>query len=272
MDWQTYEEVTKNIYETIGKESGVKIIGWGNTCKVAGRSTVKHQIDVLTSHSDGLHTYLTDIECKYWNTHIDKDIVMKVKDIVEDCGFNKGVIVSKLGFTPDAITFAKYSNIGLVILREPIAEDWENRVKTITFTLHSCVPTITEYFNESIEVYDESINGKTLDTEFFFYMFADGTKKTIKTIIENFYTKLTFDKADIEIKETINLPDETYLYDTDGKKYAKVKNIRIAGILATSTQKTEINAEDHVWLILKSLFDDKYFTISKDNIIRDVSE
>ena len=35
------------IYETLGKESGVKIEGYGNNCKVKGKSGVNHQIDVL---------------------------------------------------------------------------------------------------------------------------------------------------------------------------------------------------------------------------------
>jgi len=55
---------------------------------------------------------------------INKDIVMKVSAIIEDTGINKGVIVSKNGFTPDGITFAKYKNIGLVELREAEEKDW----------------------------------------------------------------------------------------------------------------------------------------------------
>ena len=48
-----------------------------------------------------IHGRLTAIECKYWNKNINKDTVMKVKQIVKDCNFNKGIIVTKNGFTPD---------------------------------------------------------------------------------------------------------------------------------------------------------------------------
>ena len=50
----------------------------GGNCKVRGKSGVSHQIDVLTSHPDGVHTYKTAIECKYWDKYIDKDVIMKV--------------------------------------------------------------------------------------------------------------------------------------------------------------------------------------------------
>jgi len=118
LDWKTYEFITKYIYETLGKEAGVKVEGYGNTCKVSGKSGVPHQIDVLTSHSDGIHTYRTAIECKYWNEKISKETVMKLSDIIDDAGIQKGVIVSKNGFTPDAIAIAKFRHIALVELRE----------------------------------------------------------------------------------------------------------------------------------------------------------
>jgi hypothetical protein len=91
MDWKDYEQVTRNIYETLGAKAGVKVVGHGNSFKVKGDSGVEHQIDVLTAHFDGIHQYLTDIECKYWDKAVNKDVLMKVKAIVEDCHFSKGV-------------------------------------------------------------------------------------------------------------------------------------------------------------------------------------
>ena len=61
LDWKSYEELVKNIYEQLGRASGVKILGHGSSCKFKGKSGVEHQIDVLTSHNDGIHDYLTDI-------------------------------------------------------------------------------------------------------------------------------------------------------------------------------------------------------------------
>src|ERR1035438_8764059 len=135
MTWKEYEEITNYIYEAIGKNTGVTIECFGNTCKVIGKSGVEHQIDVLTNHSDGIHSYKTGIECKYWDENINKDIIMKVAAIVEDAGLNKGIIVSKNGFTPDAISFAQYRNIGLVELREITENDWEGTIRNIFFEI-----------------------------------------------------------------------------------------------------------------------------------------
>src|SRR5262245_3150377 len=130
MDWLYYENITKYIYESLGKRTGVKIEGHGPSCRVKGRSGVEHQIDVLASHSDGIHSYRTAIECKYWKDKVDKDIVMKVVNIIEDAGIDKGVIVSKNGFTEDGISFARYKNISLVELRETGKGDEEVIGKT----------------------------------------------------------------------------------------------------------------------------------------------
>lgn len=118
LDWRTYESITKYIYETLGRKTGVKIVGHGSNCKVLGKSGVNHQIDILTTHSDGIHSYKTAIECKYWKEKINKEIVMKVSVTIEDAGIEKGVIVSKAGFTKDGAEFVKYKNIGIVELRE----------------------------------------------------------------------------------------------------------------------------------------------------------
>ena len=96
LDWKTYESITKYIYENLGKQSGVTVKGYGNDCKVAGKSGVSHQIDVITSHTEGSHTYETAIECKYWKKKVSKDIVMKLVQILEDTGISKGIIKSSV--------------------------------------------------------------------------------------------------------------------------------------------------------------------------------
>jgi predicted helicase len=108
----------KFFYETLGSQSGVSIKGYGNTCIVKGKSGVRHQIDVLTAHSDGTTIHETAIECKFRKGKVNKDVVMKLVQILEDTGISKGIIVSKSGFTCDGILYAKYKDIGIIHLRE----------------------------------------------------------------------------------------------------------------------------------------------------------
>jgi len=67
LDWKKYELITKYIYETLGHEFNIHVEDNGKDCKALGASGVYHQIDVLTSETDGINTYRTAVECKYWN-------------------------------------------------------------------------------------------------------------------------------------------------------------------------------------------------------------
>lgn len=271
MKWDDYEEITKGIYEALGKHAGVSIVGHGNNFKIKGKSGVEHQIDVLTSHSDGIHQYLTDIECKYWANKVDKDIIMKVKSIVEDCYFSKGIIVSKMGFTDDAITYAASVSIGLVILREPIEEDWKGRIKTIVVNMHMHFPEILR-FEQIITKKYEDIEELFIDTEKYYYIMPDGSKKLIREIIDEYQKLLTFDNVDKEIDQEVSFPQGTILYGPEDRKIADINSVKIKGILRRSTHTIEVNGEDRVWLIMKSLFENKQFIISKNGKITEVSK
>jgi hypothetical protein len=137
MNWKSFEEVVSYIYENIGVKSGLAIEGRGHKCLVKGKSGISHQIDILFSHSDGVHKYFTAIECKYWNGKINKEVIMKLQSICIDCNIDKGIIVSKYGFTKDTIEYAKYVNIGLVELREPNSVDPDFLKNRITFHLQT---------------------------------------------------------------------------------------------------------------------------------------
>ena len=102
---------------------------------------------------------------------------MKLKSIVEDCQFNKGVVVSKCGFTNDALTYAKSVNIGLVILREPIEEDWKGRIKIIVIQVHILTPEITKFEHFVSKVFQD-VQNKVLKANEYVYSFQDGKKNT----------------------------------------------------------------------------------------------
>jgi hypothetical protein len=265
-----YEQVTRKIYETLGDKAGVKIVGYGSSFTVKGSSGVNHQIDVLTSHFDGIHQYLTDIECKHWDKKINKDILMKVKAIVEDCRFSKGVVVSKLGFTEDAIAYGKYENIGLVILREPTEEDWEGRIQTIVIKLHPHVAEIARFDHQVTEVY-ENRQGPIQVSEYH-YQFPDGTRKEMSEVVQEFEKGLTFDKVGQTVESEVKFPAGTVLLDSENKRIAQVVGVNIAGVLKSGEiMTTEVNGRDKVWLFMKSIFEEKTFMISHEGEIHDVS-
>ncbi len=274
MNWEIYEETVKNIYQVLGASKGVKIECYGNSCKCTGKSGDDHQIDVLTTHNDGIHDYKTSIECKYWKQKINKDIVMKVLEICKDCNFHKGVIVSKMGFTPDAIKYAKYYDIGLVELREPLKQDIENRITEVNINIIPLIPNITRLYNIVHEEEDQNHTHFEINTSDSYYLFPDGTHKTIRHLVEDFFREIKQAQKFNELTEkSVLFPNDTYLQSPSPELSLRVKSVHIQGILVTDTmaETVKIRWEDRVWLIMKSIFEEKMFTVSRSGNIQEVS-
>jgi len=266
MNWEEYEEITKYIYETLGSKNGVKIEGYGNTCKILGKSSVEHQIDVLTSHSDGLHTYKTAIECKYWKDTINKDIIMKVAEIVEDAGLNKGVIVSKNGFTPDAISFAKYRNIGLIELREPTEEDWKGRIKNIQINLRMLLPEVEiQFLVSKPNTESETIQIALLDIQH-----SGGKIESMEKYIEEFLPELHERKEGELVERIFQFEQGAKVFNKKTKKQIEINGFKIVGQLKVAKNDiVEIKGEDRIFMIMKSIFEDKSYIITKDKQIKE---
>jgi hypothetical protein len=273
MKWETYEETVKNIYEVLGASKGVKIECYGKSCKCKGtdQSEVKHQIDVLTVHTDGIHNYKTSIECKYWNKKINKDIVMKACEIRQDCNLQKAVIVSKMGFTPDAIKFAKHKGIGLVELREPLKQDREKRLEQINTMPSPAIPKILYFKNILHE--EEPQQGINIDvnTSESHYLFPDGCHKTIIDLIYDWLREIKqAGNLNVVMEKVISFPNGTYLKTPELS--IKVNAVHIKGSLVTgSMEKVEFRWEDRISLIMKDIFEEKMFTVSRSGNIQEVS-
>lgn len=271
LDWKKYEEITKYIYETLGKESGVKIKGYGNNCKVKGKSGVSHQIDVLTEYSDGIHINLTAIECKYWQEKITKDIVMKVSEIIEDAGINKGVIVSKNGFTQDGISYAKYKNIGLVELCEADELTYEKIPKHLDTGLGFQIKSTLlrpEILSINIDAIDKvQIERETIEIYQTVIILPDGNQIPFEHYIKMFQQELhTQKKIFRTIVKDYKIP-EGILLNKKTNSSVKIKGIIFIGVLIEKNTDFKFSVVDQVWLIMKSIFEERTFTISKTGII-----
>lgn len=269
LNWNTYENVTRLIYEALGRDVGVKILGYGNACKVLGKSGVSHQIDVLTGHSDGIHTYKTAIECKYWKESINKDIIMKVAEIVEDSSLNKGVIVSKQGFTEDAQKFAEYKNIGLVELRELTAEEKQPKI------YFDGVGKLTIYRPEIIKIivkpslFDRSpVDSELVIEDRMIVKTRDGNSKEMKFYTDSFRTELQNSKKPGIVEKDIFIP-MSELIDLGKKRTLYIDGFTIIGRLNIIHDELKFYPWDEVWLKMKSIFENKSYTITKRGYIQE---
>lgn len=275
IDWKTYESITKYIYETLGKEFGVKIKGYGNTCKVKGKSGVEHQIDVLTSHSDGIHEYITAIECKYWNKKINKDVVAKLAKIIEESNINKGIIVCKKGATSDGIKLAKHNNIELVELREIDEKDLNENLKEIHFgdldiIINSSISR-TEILNLEIGNNQQIEFENELDLLKYVIIMEDKSQDSLFNYITNFRKEVNPENKKTEkLTKHYNIPNGV-LYNQQTKKSLKIDGITFTGKLRIidSNENLKFKLVDKVWLIMKSIFDNRTFTISEDGLIKE---
>lgn len=275
LDWKGYESITKYIYETLGKEFGIEIVGYGKDFKVTGESGVKHQIDVLTSSTDGKNKFQTAIECKFWKKKITKDTVMKLSKITEDAGINKGIIVSKSGYTKDAINFANHSNIELVILRERENNILKTEPKEFVFGFLEVSHYITIFRPEILSIHVEESEENFVNE-----------KKTINrysnTILLSNGNKIPLDNYATEFQNALRNANKlfqiaTQRYEIIGgslinnidKSTIKIKGLIFTGILKKleSNSNKEFSLKDQVWLIMKSIFEERSFTILENGII-----
>lgn len=273
LDWKTYESITKYIYETLGKQSEVRIKGYGSNCKVKGKSGTSHQIDVLTTHSDGIHSYETAIECKYWKYKVNKDIVMKVSSIIEDAGISKGVIVTKSGFTKDGLEYAKFKNIGLVELRESTDKDHGSTPKEIeiatlqiNLNMKATGPKLLQINlgnNRNLDVQDE------FDLFNYFILLKDGKCIPFYDYVTDFRLYITDQKEmDIEITKSYKLP-KSHLFRRGMSEGIQFDEVTITGKLTQNdyNKDLEFTLVDKVWLLMKSIFDERTFSLSENGII-----
>lgn len=273
-DWQAYESVTKYIYETLGYEFGIKIEGYGDSCKVMGKSGVKHQIDVLTSSSDGKNKYQTAIECKYWKKKVNKDIVMKLSKTIEDADIDKGIIVSKSGFTKDTIDFARHYNIDIVELREVGEKDSEANREDMALAFIEIRQHITVIRPEILNIiihYVDNITDKTEPINRYHYtiLTSDGQRTPL-----NDYA-LSFQKALREENKLFKNATQRHeiiggkLIDNKDQSSRDIKGLEFTGVLhkIEDDYNTEFKLMDQVSMIMKSIFEERTFRISENGYI-----
>ena len=275
--WQDYEELVRDIYQALGQANGVTIECWGSSCRVEGPPGVFHQIDVLTSHSDGLHHYKTAISCKNWKKKVGIPIVREFAQIVQDGGLSKGVMVSKMGFTGPAKTYAESKNIGLVELRRPLDEDWNGYIRAIHIVL---TIDLTQIDDVEFELTapppgpdEEALRGGPVYWPLMLNQVFIGTSGREAETLQSLADAEMSNRPDEEEyhlqfppDSTVSIPDypehPAHGYSITGVRFKVKYN-------PPMTEEIVIRAGDHIYMIMESLFDGRRFTITKDGEIRE---
>src|SRR5437868_5036112 len=105
-DWGGFEKLVAALHET----GDVTV---EHNAHLVGRSGATRQIDVVLRHKQGLYEHLVVIECKYWNTAVERLHVDALATTVKEVGAAKGVIFSTKGFQSGAVTQGAHDSIEL---------------------------------------------------------------------------------------------------------------------------------------------------------------
>ena len=112
MDWKDYQEEAAEFFRALGLEA--------ETDGTLQGVRTKHDIDVLVkSHNAGFDvTWL--IECKHWNSKVSKLHVLALREIVNDTGADRGILLAENGFQSGAIEAAALTNVHVTSLADVI--------------------------------------------------------------------------------------------------------------------------------------------------------
>jgi Restriction endonuclease len=273
LTWQEYESVTKYIYQTLGAQYGIKVVGYGNDFKVSGKSGVKHQIDVLTVQPGEDKLFFSAIECKLLNKKVTKDTVMKLHSIMLDCEIESGIIVSKMGFTKDTLTYAGHLGIKLVQLRELNSD--ENQREIVLGNIEICNqvlikrPKITCIDFGSLQIYDEQ---KIIAMHFKDYAVirtVKGRDIPFYRYVSDFCDELHNCGAFLKTISKDYEPIEGNLIRKYTDEEYNIEKITFSGFLceidAGSSKSFEL--VDQVWMVMKEIFEKKGYRLTTSGFL-----
>jgi len=267
LDWEDYEAITQYIYCALGEKQGIKVIGYGQNCKVRGKSGVSHQIDVLTEQQDGEKALRTAIECKFLKQKVTKEIVMKLQGIMSDAGIESGIIVCKTGFTRDTLRYAEHQGIKLVELSE-VQEDDPNFQKVVELGVIDLNFNIIRSRGKAtcIDLGSKTITGEDEIFAMWYAQLHDGNGGTISfgEFLKAFSAEVQRRGEHLETT-TIEYPLTRTLYWNE----IAIEKVIITGFFEKTdlSSKRSFRLTDQVWMIMNELFDKKKLTLSKSGLI-----
>ncbi len=268
MDDKEYEAATAALYQVMGESSGITIECFGSSCRVKGRSGSWYQIDVLTKQSNGLQTVRTAIECKYWQRRVTRNVVSNLITTIEDTNIEKGVIVSREGFTSGAIALAKQKNISLVEMREPNDADWEGKIKTIHIMLHSTWP---EFYDMEFVQPPQQVGASVQGTASGQDITIKEPGKETKTLNHIVNAALTSESEEDQILEVRFLAGTT-MHVVGFDKSAMIEAVRFKVRYHVHEREIIIDGDEVIRLIVKEVFEGRQFNIGHDGRVVETTD
>ncbi len=107
--------------------------------RLRGEVGVPHQIDVVVGDDANRRRIL--IEAKDYTRNVDLPVVRDFSAVVADLEPDEAFVVSTVGFSANAVKWAKAKDLKLAIMRIPEDDDWGDLVKGIQHELNMSAPS-----------------------------------------------------------------------------------------------------------------------------------
>lgn len=183
-----YEVLAAMVCKTL-EEAG-KVI---HDVKLRGGSGVFHQIDVSVESGGATRRYL--IECKDFDNRAGKvnlGIVRDFESAMRDIGADEAWIVTCIGFTSEALKYAKAKGIKPVVMRLFEDRDRAGRIERIVLNIHLTTPAepvaniyVTE---DNAAVLEEArrkagLTGGSMPGDDAYFQMPDGTRHHLNEVL-----------------------------------------------------------------------------------------
>lgn len=232
--------------------------------KIIGKSKVAREIGVYAEVPVGLHKYRTAIECKDYKNNIGIEKVQEFLGKLQDLNVDKGILVTKSGYTKPAKAFAKGHGIDLIELRKPTEEDGEGRVKTIHVQMNIYYP---EIYDIELKTGREELVGKKLEGRANELIIIDENGNPYKDLNKIIQESIKNNRT--EKQKTVDVIfEKPYFLKAEGEKIP-VKGISFKYRFHRTPEEIVIDGERTVELIIKNAFTGEIRTIDKDFEISD---
>ena len=98
VDWKEYQEEAAAFFRSLGLDAATDQSQQG--------VRTRHDIDVLVEIDVAGHRVKWIVECKHWKNNVSKLHVMALREIVNDLGADRGIILCETGFQRGAVEAA----------------------------------------------------------------------------------------------------------------------------------------------------------------------
>jgi len=102
-DWQEYQQEAAEFFRSLGLCADVDMTLQG--------VRARHDIDVVVRSKHVGFEIQWLVECKHWKTRVSKLHVLGLREIVNDVGADRGIILCEAGFQTGAIEAANLTNV-----------------------------------------------------------------------------------------------------------------------------------------------------------------